>query len=104
MPIAAGIGMADPALAQGGGVAGAGLSVAKESDTMLQAAAQSQSEREMYNARVRSQNKQGSQELGSAAGGIAGAQIGASYGTYGGPIGMAVGAIAGGLIGGLFSR
>ena len=100
------VGQADPALDTGGGLAGAGISVENESNSDLQFAAASESNRDFENKRIEMQNKQGNQQLGAAAGGLAGAAAGAEAGGESGsalgPWGMAIGAIAGGLIGGLF--
>lgn len=91
-----GLNISDPTLGAGGGLEEMGLGDLRRSNEMGAAAAESESEREQYNAHVESQNKMGVSKLAGMAGSIAGTAVG-------GPIGGALGGMAGGLIGGLFN-
>jgi hypothetical protein len=91
----AGLEMSDPALSQGGGLEQMGIGAVKTANMGLEAAAQSESERNQYNAKVISGNQASNAKIGSTIGSIAGACVG-------GPVGAALGGMAGGMIGGLF--
>jgi len=90
--MATGLEISDPRLSAGGGLEEMGEGNVKRATQGLATAAYSESERDQYNARVESQNKQGNAKLGSLAGSIAG--------SYFGPVGTALGGMVGGMIGG----
>ena len=91
----AGLEMSDPTLSQGGGLEQAGIGAVKTANMGMEAAAQSESERNMYNARAEVANKGAVSKTLASVGTIAGF-------AYGGPVGAALGGAAGGIIGGLF--
>ena len=77
----------------GGGLEEEGLGAAARAQTGMESAALSESERTIYNERVKAQNKAGVTGILQAAGTVAG-------GAFGGPLGAALGGMAGGMIGG----
>jgi hypothetical protein len=91
--MANGLELTDPHLSAGGGLEEMATGNIKRANMGLEMGAYSESEREQYNARVRSQNKMGVQELAGAVGSAAGMAVG-------GPIGAAIGGMAAGMIAG----
>jgi uncharacterized protein YcfJ len=85
-----------------GGLAGVASQVEREVGGTLSAAAKTEKERELANARIRQQNKAEATQLGSTVGAAAGMYAGAKMGAGMGPWGALFGAVAGGVIGGLF--
>jgi hypothetical protein len=87
----------DQKLIAGGGLEEEGIAGVTRANQGLAAAAQSQSERMMYNAR-----KAGG---GAVRGALGGAASGAAVGAMvGGPWGAVIGGVVGGLAGGLMSK
>jgi hypothetical protein len=89
-----GLMVSDPTLSRGGGLEEMGMDSAKRAGSAAEVAAESESERNQYNARVIGANKEGNSKLGGMVGSIAG--------SYFGPLGSAIGGSVGGLIGGAF--
>jgi phage tail tape-measure protein len=86
-----GLEISDPRLDQGGGLEEMGIGVVKRANIGMQAAGQSESERQQYNARVQAGNKAGNIEMGAATGAAIGSVIPG--------IGTALGGLAGSLVG-----
>jgi hypothetical protein len=87
----AGLDISDPHLSGGGGLEEMGLGDVKRANQGMEAAAYSQSEREQYNARVKSSNVTGIQGLVAGAATIVGT-------VYGGPVGGALAGSAAGMV------
>jgi len=88
----AGIDLSQSDLARGGGLLEEGGAQIQRVNQMGAAAAQSESERTMYNSHVQAGNKAGISQVLGAVGSAAGM-------AFGGPVGAALGGMAGGMIG-----